>query len=144
MMNLIDWFNEKKKNTGDMIDRGKLWVACSRKRSYVFCVSITYFILLCNYWPYFLRYGTLGFQPFKLFGIIFGCLVGEWLYRCGQYYLMGNPKQLSEKEFQKEGVCVVLGITIACILLIIIQVSIWNCWHVDLSWLTGVGPVQRR
>ena len=27
--------------------------------------------------------------------------------------------------------------------LLIIQVLMWNCWHVDLSWLTGVGPVKR-
>ena len=26
--------------------------------------------------------------------------------------------------------------------LLIIQVLMWNCWHVDLSWLTGVGPVK--
>lgn len=142
-MNPIDWFNQKKKITGDMIDRGKLWVACSRERSYVFCVSITYFILLCNYWPYFLRHGILEIQPFKLVGIMFGCILGEWVHRCGQYYLLGNPKKLSEKEFQKEAVYVMLGMMITGVVLLIIQVLMWNCWHVDLSWLTGVGPVKR-
>lgn len=143
-MNPIDWFNQKKKITGDVIDRGKRWVLCSRKRSYVLCFTITYFILLWNYWPYFLRQGILGFQPFKLFGIVLGCFGGEWLYRCGQYLLLGNPRKLSEKEFQKEGGYVIGGIFIAGTLLIVIQILLWNCWHIDLSWLTGVGPVQRR
>lgn len=144
MMNLIDWLNEKKKLTDAMIDRGKLWMLCSRKRSYGFCFTITYLILFWNYWSYFLRQGILGVQPFKLFGILFGGMGGEWLYRCGQYFLLGNPEKLSEKEFQKEGLYVIGGIIIVGMLLIIIQILVWNCWHVDLSWLTGVGPAMRR
>ena len=74
---------------------------------------------------------------------MYGCILGEWVHRCGQYYLLGNPKKLSEKEFQKEAVYVMLGMMITGVVLLIIQVLMWNCWHVDLSWLTGVGPVKR-
>ncbi|MBQ1867814.1 MULTISPECIES: hypothetical protein [Selenomonas] len=144
MMNLIDWFNEKKKLADDIVDRGKFWILCTRKHSYIFCFTITYLVLFWNYWPFFLRQGILGLQPFKLFGIFFGGVGGEWLYRCGQYFLLDNPRKISENELKKEGVYVILGIIIIGMLLIMIQILVWNCWHVDLSWLTGVGPAMRR
>lgn len=141
-MQVIDKFQEIKKELDIGINRKKLWIASSRKRSYFFCFIFVDVILFWSYWPLFFKYGLIGFQPLKLFGILLGFIGGEWFYTCGQYMKFGNPKKWSKKQFIKIGTYMCIVTVVSCTILAVAQGVIWNICHVDLAWLTGIGPVK--
>lgn len=143
-MQLIDKYQETRRKMDMAIDRGKLWVFCSRKRSYIIFNLLMYILLCWHFLPFFLKYGWLGLQPFKLFGLALGCGAGEVGYFSYRYYKLGNPSGWTEKDYMKRMTYMWLVMMIFCISLIIIQVVFWNCWYVDLVWLTGVGPAIRH
>jgi len=142
-MQLIDRWCAKMKRIDLTIDRGKIWLFSTRKRSYVVGIIFVDIVLCWHYLPLFFSYGWLGLQPFKLFGVLFGGFVGECLYRSVQYYKRGNPLNLSGRQFQNKLFRLCIKMFVIVVLLALIQGMVELYLNINLVWLTGVGTRPR-
>lgn len=142
-MQLIDKFQETRRKMDMAIDRGKLWVLCSRKRSYIIFNLLMYILLCWHFLPLFLNYGWLGLQPFKLFGLVLGCGAGEVGYFSYQYYKRGNPLNLSGRQFKSRLFRLWIMMFSSVVTLAVMQGMIELYFNVNLVWLTGIGTGPR-
>ena len=142
-MQLIDKCSKLRQRLDFRIDRGKIWLFGTRKRSYVLGIIFTDIVLCWHYLPLFLHYGWLGLQPFKLFGVLLGGFIGECSYRSIQYYKRGNPLNLSGRQFQSSlfRLCIMMFLLI--VIIAVIQGMLELYFNVNLVWITGIGTGPR-